>query len=139
MDSPILIEFNKLANEAISACDSAIEFIKNISRQYPVDNHEPLSWENGKRSIVRYAEDYCDYCAFFAEVKEYTEGARKEFETSKRFSERYYKKCECLDHDIFQESNLFALKEFQPFLSPILDFIFYYEKGYEAAHPEKEE
>ena len=76
---------------------------------------------------------------FFAEVKEYTEGARKEFETSKRFSERYYNKCECLDHDIFQESNLFALKEFQPFLSPILDFIFYYEKGYEAAHPEKEE
>ena len=139
MDSFNLTGLNRRADEAISACDSAIEFIKNISRQYPVDNHEPLSWENGKRSIVRYAEDYCDYCAFLAEVKEYTEGARKEFETSKRFSERYYKKCECLDHDIFQESNLFALKEFQPFLSPILDFIFYYEKGYEAAHPEKEE
>ncbi len=130
------IEFNELAGEAISACDSAIEFIKNISRQYPVDNHEPISWENGKRLIARYAEDYC---AFFAVAKEYTEGARKEFETSKRFSEHYYKKCESLVRDIIHESNMIGSKELQPFLLPILDFSFYYRKGYETAHSEKEE
>ena len=136
MDSPILIEFNKLANEAISACDSAIEFIKNISRQYPVDNHEPLSWDDGKRLIARYAEGYC---AFFAEAKEYMEGARKEFETSKRFSERYCKKCKYLWRVIFDEADLIGSKDFSPFIVPIVHFISYYEDEYEAAHPEKEE
>ncbi len=136
MISNNFIEFDRLANEASSACDSAIRFIKSISQQYPVDyqDNEPLSWKNGKKLIARYAESYCD---FFAEAKEYTEGARKEFETSKHFSERYYKKCKYLDRDIFHESYLTASEEFKPFLPPILNFIFYYEKEYEGARPKE--
>ena len=136
MDSINTIELNKLVDEAISSCDTAIRFIRSISQQYPVDyqDNEPLSWKNGKKLIARYAESYCD---FFAEAKEYTEGARKEFETSKHFSERYYKKCKYLDRDIFHESYLTASEEFAPFLVPILDFIFYYEKEYEGARPKE--
>ena len=129
MISNNFIEFDRLANEASSACDSAIKFIKSISRQYPEDNHEPLSWENGERLIARYADSYC---RFFAEVKEYTEGARKKFETSKRFSKYYYKKCKYLDRDIFHESYLIGSKEFSPFIVPIVNFISYYSREYEA-------
>ena len=134
MDSSQLIKLNRLANEAISVCDSAIRFIKSISWQNPVDERdkEPLSWENGTNLIARYAQSYCD---FFAEVKEYAEGARKEFGTTRRLSEYYYKKCKYLDRDIFHESYLVASKEFQPFLPPIMDFIFYYEREYEGARP----
>ena len=123
------IEFDRLANEAISACDSAIKFIKCISRQYPEDNHEPLSWENGERLIARFADSYC---RFFAEVKEYTEGSRKEFEATKQFNEYYYKKFNLIDHDIFHENDMYESKEFAPFLVPILNFISYYSREYEA-------
>ena len=138
MDSTQLIKLNRLANDAISVCDSAIRFIKSISQQYPVDyrDKESLSWKNGKKLIARFAESYCN---FFAEVKETTEGARKEFETTKHFGEYYYEKCKYFDRVIFHESYLIASKEFQPFLHPILDFIFYYEKGYEVTHSEKKE
>ena len=129
MISNNFIEFDRLANEASSACDSAIKFIKSISRQYPEDNHEPLSWENGERLIARYADSYC---RFFAEVKEYTEGARKKFETSKRFSKYYYKKFKLIDHDIFHENDMYESKEFAPFIVPIVNFISYYSREYEA-------
>ena len=62
MNSFNLTELNRRADEAISACDSAIRIIKNISQQYPVDDQdeEPISWWiNSKRVIALYANCYC--------------------------------------------------------------------------------
>ena len=132
------LELNRRADEAISACDSAIRIIKSISRQYPVDyqDKEPISWKNSKRVIALHADGYCD---FFTEVKNIMEDAKREFELSRRFSDHFYEKCRYIDRQLFDELYLVRAVELSADIALIVHFTNYYQEGYEAAHPEKEE
>ena len=138
MDSFNLIGLKRRANEAISACDSAIRIIKSISQQYPVDyrDKEPISWKNSKRVLAIYADCYCD---FFAKAKKIMEDAKKDFELTQRFSDYFYGECRYIDRQLFDEMDLVHANELVDDIVSIIDFVYYYRKGYEAAHSEKEE
>ncbi len=138
MDSFNLIGLKRRANEAISACDSAIRIIKSISQQYPVDyrDKEPISWKNSKRVIAIYADCYCD---FFAKAKKIMEDAQKEFELTRRVSDYFYEECRYIDRQLYDEMGLVQADELSADVVSIIDFTYYYREGYEAAHPEKTE